>query len=315
MGGIGIASEVVGVSFALEAGPREVKKKDIEKALDACEHLVSKKCLNVRIIHAIDLKYQLDGEMIHGNPLGLTGKKLSCKAIVVTAQEHHFEDLVAAVNEAGLDILDVVASPLAVGLAALEKRQMMTGCAMLDIGAETTSLVVYEDGLPFSLHVFAIGASDITNDIALGFRIPLDQAEKLKLGKQDPVQQYSRSKIEDIIEARLFDVFELVDKHLHKIGRQGLLPGGIIIAGGGSILNKIDEYSKAALKLPSRVVRLDQNQSIKRKLPDNSWLLAYGLSAIAEEDHNPLFRQERIVKNLMKATKNRLMEWLRELIP
>ena len=315
IGGIGISSEVVGVNFSLDSAPREIRKKDLEKAIDACERIVLKKTLNVRIIHAIPIKFQLDGEAVNGNPVGLVGKKLGCKAIVVTALEHNFEDLVGAVNEAGLDILDVVASPLAVGLAALEKRQMMTGCALLDIGAETTSLVIYEDGLPFSLAVFAIGASDITNDIALGFRIPLEQAEKLKLGKQDPVQQYSRSKIEDIIEARLCDIFELVDRHLAKVGRQGLLPAGIIMTGGGSILSKIEEYSKDILKLPSKVVRADQNQNGKRKLPDNSWLLAYGLSGIAEEDHNPLFRQERIVKNLMKATKNRLMEWLRELIP
>jgi cell division protein FtsA len=315
IGGISLASDTVTTSLQLGPEPRDIRATDLERIHRSCEKILLGRSVNVRIVHSVPVKYQVDGALVHGNPIGLIGTKLSCKMSIITALEHHFEDLLSVVNEAGLDILDIVASPVATGLVALEQRQSVAGCALLDIGAETSSLAVYEDGVPISLCVFNLGASDITNDIALGFRIPLDQAEHIKIGKPEHTGTFSKSKIEDIIEARLGDIFELVEKHLCDIGRQGLLPAGIIMTGGGSALLHLEDFAKAALKLPAKVHRPEAMTYLRKKLPDASWLVAYGLCAVASEQQNPLFRQERIMKNMLKVTKERIIAWLTELLP
>jgi cell division protein FtsA len=123
-------------------------------------------------------------------------------------------------------------------------------CILANIGAETVSIVVFENNIPISLEVFPIGSVDITHDIALGLKIPLDDAERIKLGSDTGVS-VSRKKLEEIIDARLSDIFELIENHLKKIGRNGLLPAGIIMIGGGSGTPNIEEVAKATLKLPT----------------------------------------------------------------
>ena len=122
---------------------------------------------------------------------------------------------------------------------------------MANIGASTVSVVVFEDGLPISLEVFPIGSSHITNDIALGLQIPLDEAEKIKInyGTENTV---SKKKLSDIIEARLNDIFEMIENHLKKINRNQVLPAGAILTGSGSNLFSVEEIAKASLRLPAK---------------------------------------------------------------
>src|SRR5690606_12965798 len=108
---------------------------------------------------------------ILGRVAGLKGSKLEVKALFVTCLEPHLGDLIEAVEEAGVDVIDVVASPIAASFVTLSKPQKMTGCVLANIGAETLSIVVFEDNIPVSLEVFPIGGANITNDIALGLKI------------------------------------------------------------------------------------------------------------------------------------------------
>jgi len=279
----------------------EQAEKDIPRAAIA----------NRRIIYAIPLQYKVDGAPSLGNPEGLAGNKLELKTLFITCLDHHVSDLIAAVNESGIEVEDVMASPIAAGFVTLSKTQKIAGSVLANIGAETVSIAVFENNIPTSLEVFPIGSTDITNDIALGLKVPLEEAEQIKIGAITG-SSYPRKKLEEIISARVSDIFDLVEAHLKKIGRNGLLPAGIIITGGGSGLNMIDEMAKAALKLPSRIGSLGLTEG-KSSFKDATWAVAYGLCIWGTHaDEGPeIDTTSAFFKNLWK----KVSRWFKQFLP
>lgn len=252
----------------------EVTQTDLEKVMQDSEERVLDQIPNRKILHAIPLSYSVDGDKVLGRPNGMKGTKLEVESLFITAFEQHLNDLVSAVESVGVTVEDVMVAPLAASFVMLTKAQKRAGCVLANVGAETVSIVVFENSTPISLKVFPIGSNDITNDIALGLKIPLEEAEKIKRGGMSSAS-YSKRKLDEIIAARLVDIFELIDAHLKKIRRDGLLPAGIIITGGGSGIATIQDLAKASLRLPSRIATLDPGQN--GKVRDASWAVSYGL--------------------------------------
>lgn len=283
VGGIGVSGITSTGTVVISRADSEITDLDLAKALENCEKEIPPSLiLNRKIIHAIPVQSKLDGKVVLGRPLGMKGTKLEQKALFITCLEQHLNDLIQAVEEAGIEVVDVMASPLAAGLVTLNKTQKVAGCVLANIGAETVSIIVYENNLPVSLEVFPTGSTDITNDIALGLKVALDEAEHIKLGAVTTTT-YPRKKLEEIIGARLQDIFELVESHLKKIGRDGLLPAGIVITGGGGGLSlgggvgSIDELARHALRLPSRIASIYLGADGKSNIKDSSWSVAFGL--------------------------------------
>ncbi len=278
LGGLGLEAVIGNGSVLVSRGDSEVTALDTEKITDSARSsLPPSSKLNRKIIHTIPLSYKIDGKEVLGNhPEGLKGLKLEGKVLFVTTLEQHFETLVEAVENAGVQVEDAMAAPLAASLVSLTKTQKMAGCVLTNIGAETVSIIVFENGLPSSLEIFPIGSSDITNDIALGLRISLEEAERIKLGAVTGTN-YSKKKYDEIISARLSDIFDLIEAHLKKIGRSGLLPAGIIITGGGSGLSSVEDLARAYLKLPSKVSLVSIPHPVRSQIKDASWSVAYGL--------------------------------------
>lgn len=277
LGGVSLMSHVVSHTFDIKNAHSEVTEADVESGLSTMEMLFQEQYPNRKSLHMIPVVYELDGAVIPGQPFGLTGKKLFIKALCISAFMHHVEDLISVVSAVNVVVKDIVASPIAVSESLLTQRQRTAGCLVADIGAETVSLVVFEHDVPVSLEVLPIGSTDITNDIALGFQIPIEKAENLKIGKPDV--SFSKKKIDHIIAARLEDIFELIEQHLKKIHRSGLLPAGIVISGGGSQLSRIDELARDHLRLPTQVIRGEYVQLVSQQKVkmDPSWFVAYGL--------------------------------------
>src|SRR5690606_33575505 len=234
--------------------------------------------------------------------------KLEVRTLFVHMLNQHLQDLVRVVETLGLSIDDVIASPVAGSIPALTATQKAAGCLLTNIGSQTTSLVVFEEGIPVSLQVLPIGSNDVTNDIALGMRVPLDEAEKIKLDPETAFNQ--KRKLDEIIEARLSDTLELIDTHLKKIGRNGLLPAGIIIVGGGANELHLESLAKSTLKLPARIFDPSRYGSFRSELRDSSWMLAYGLCLYSLDSDAQESLQTRV-----KATSNRLMRWFKEFWP
>lgn len=306
VGGISLESVIAHGGATISRASGEVGEQDIKKSANEAEenlpHLTNK-----RIVHHIPIRYKLDGKEVLGDPRGMVGAKLEVKMLFVTCLEQHLNDLVRVIEELGVEVDDIVPSPIAAGLVALNKKQRNVGCALVNIGAETVSIAVFENDIPISLQVFPIGSTDITNDIALGLKIPLDEAEKVKIS--GPSGTYSKKKLDEIIEARLEDIFELIESHLKKINRNGLLPAGIVLTGGGAGIATIEDLAKAVLKLPSSIAQPSVASGSKSSVKDSSWLVAYGLALHGLQ--KPEEQRETGIGTLV----NTLKKWVKPFLP
>lgn len=278
IGGVGITSEyAIGMSIATRADGI-ISKFDIDKAIQDAESRVDLK--NKTILHAFPVIFKVDGQELPTRPEGMAGVKLEVKVLFVTCFQQHLDDLLAVAHDSGIRITGFTATPIAAQKLLLTDLQRNFGCTLVDIGAETVSVSVFENNTLTSLFVFAIGSLDITKDIALGLRITPEEAESIKLGTM--TFQSPKKKLDEIIEARLSDIFELVDKYLKKIGRSGLLPAGAIIIGGGSRLQLVDPVAKHILRVPVKVAHVDF-PGTKGVVKDNRLLVAYSIAAANEE--------------------------------
>lgn len=311
VGGIGISSATGTASIMTSRADSQITELDIDNLTKLCEEsLPDSLSQNYRVINTVPLSYKIDGKVLLAkSPIDMKGTKLEVKMLFVACLEPHINDLMEAVDGAGVYVTDVMASPIASSISTLTKAHKTAGCALVNIGAETVSLCVFENNIPVSMEVFPIGGEDITRDIALGFKISLEEAEAIKTGKTVGVS-FSKKKLEEIISARLSDIFELIEGHLKKIGRNHLLPAGIFITGGTASIHYIEELSKDLLKLPSRValINIDGQNPVKEPL----WTVAYGLAMIGgfKDVSTQLGFKPTIIK--LKGT---MKTWLSQFLP
>lgn len=279
IGGIGLEEANSRGETVVERGDSEITDRDLPRAIKNSEGaLPPAATLNRKIIHTIPLRYFVDGGRVLGrSPAGMKGMRLAVETLFITCLERHVADLVHATEEAGIEVEDVVASPLAASFVALNKMQKRVGCVLANIGSETLSVIVFEDAVPVSVKVFPVGSNDVTNDIALGLRISPEEAEQLKQGAVLGAP-YPKRKIDDLISRRISDMFKLVEAHLKKIGKNELLPAGVILTGGGSAIQPVADLAKAVLRLPSRAANLEGAAAERMQLRDSSWAVAYGLT-------------------------------------
>lgn len=279
VGGVGLEEAFGRGETIVERGDSEVSERDIPRALEASElSLPGALLLNRKVIHRIPLRWSVDGaRVLARSPIGMKGARLAVETLFITCLEQHVNDLIRAVEEAGLEVEDVVAAPIAASFVTLTKMQKRIGSVLANLGAETLSIIVFEDNTPVSIKIFPVGSSDITNDIALGLRIAPEEAEQLKVGAVLG-SPFPKRKVDDLIGRRVSDMFKLVEAHLKKMGKDELLPGGIILTGGGSSLQSASDLAKVVLRLPSRVASLPDSALSKMTLKDSSWAVAYGLT-------------------------------------
>lgn len=311
VGGIGLSSAISQASVVVSKADSEITDLDVKKALDQSERdIPASQSANRKILHVVPLQYKVDGKPVLGRPNGMKGSKLEVRTMFITSLEQHLNDLIQAVEEAGVEVEDVMAAPLAASLVTLSKQQKIAGCVLANIGSETVSIAIFENNIPISLDVFPIGSTDITNDIALGLKISLEDAEKIKIIGDGEIN-YPRKKLEEIVFARLSDIFDLIEAHLKKVGRSGLLPAGIVITGGGAGLATIEDLAKASLKLPSRIGTLSFGAHLGDHIKDATWSVAYGLciwGLTTPEDAS-------LGTKMVRKTGADLLEMVRRLLP
>jgi cell division protein FtsA len=287
VGGVTLEGNTSTASTMIAKADAEITELDIERVIEESEkNLVKKMSPNRKVIHTIPIEYKIDRKILQGRPLGMKGEKLEVKTLSITYMDQHLNDLMQAVEEVGVEIEDVVASPLAASLVTL-----------------------FENNLPISLKVFPIGGTDITNDIALRLKIPIEEAEQIKMGLLTGTH-YSQKELEETVLARLSDIFELVDDHLKKLGKNGLLPAGIILTGGGSSIRVIEEFAKTSLKLPSSIASLNISSGNKNSIKDSSWAVAYGLCLLGLSDESESFGIK-----LARQTGSNLLNWIKQFLP
>ncbi|MEA2112460.1 MAG: cell division protein FtsA [Patescibacteria group bacterium] len=284
----------------------EITQLDVENAIKESQE--NAPLLNKKIIHIATYGFSIDNRKVLGDPVGMKGEKLKVESLFIVCLEQHYNNLIQTVEDAQIEVEgDIVASPIAGSCVTLTKTQKIAGCVLADIGAETISIVVFENNLPISLETFPMGSTNITHDIALGLRIDLSEAEKIKHGVMTSTI-YSQRELDEIITARLEDIFVLIENHLKKINRNGLLPAGIIISGGGSGMTTINELAKASLNLPSKIANLYFLSSNRDRIQDSTWAVACGLCLAGSTMEEDSFSVPKLAKNI----KDRGKKWIKQ---
>ncbi len=275
IGGIGLNSQYIKTSLTIPKKDAEITESHINELIQKAEDLFVEKYPNKKVLHLIPLRYSVDDKDILGDPVGIYGSEIKVRILFITILEHHYESLVSVIKKNGIIIDEIVALPVADARACLDYQQKNQGVLLTNIGSETSSLVSFENGDLTSLKTFPIGSNDITNDIALGFQIPLKEAEEVKKKKNS---DYPKRKLDEIILARLTDIFELTEQHLKSIHKNRLLPAGNIFSGGGSQIEFLEVYTKKYLKLPAHSISF-KKEGKSKKAPSlgPQYSVAYGL--------------------------------------
>lgn len=262
-----VAQESKGV-VGVARSDGEIREDDVDRAIDAARTVATP--TNHEILHVIPKSFTVDGQRGVKDPIGMTGIRLEVDTLIVQGLTSQIKNVTKSVYRTGLDINDIVFSILATGEAVLSPKQKELGSVVVNLGAQTTSVIVYEEGDVVHVAVLPVGAEHITNDIAIALRTSIDVAEKMKLrygtssisrvekglkisvaecgGMGD--ESCTHTFLTNVIKARCDEIFELIDAELVKIDRSGLLPGGVFLAGGGARLSGITEVAKEVLRLP-----------------------------------------------------------------
>ena len=265
---LGITSSrgVVAVSRA----DGEISEEDVKRALHAAETFIPKNP-NREIIHIVPREFRVDNESGIKDPIGMSAVRLEADALIIDVAIATLKNLSKCIDGAGVRMIEGVFAPLAAAEAVLSKRKKELGVLLIDIGGGTTNFAVFEEGRLIHAGGFPYGASHITNDIAIVVRTSVDVAERIKLryghalpddiAKKEIVRlsefvkddegTVPRREIAEIIEARLTDIFELIQRELKKISKTQLLPSGVVLIGGGARIPGVVELAKRELKLPA----------------------------------------------------------------
>jgi len=297
-----------------------ISEDDIERVIKAAQTVSLPS--NYEIIESFEKDFIIDGQGGIRQPVGMKGVRLEVEVLNCCAFSPYLRNLSEAILDAGLGIEAIIPSPLAASEAVLTPRQKELGVVLIDIGAATTSMVVFEEGHLLHSAVFPVGSSHITNDIAIGLKVDVEVAERIKKEfgtcvrtkggarkKKIKILQgeefiFSQKTLSEIIEARVLEIFEMVNQELKKIDRQGKLPGGVVLTGGGAKLRKIEELGKKELKLatrigiPRRILGIEEDPQVAALAG-----LAIEASLLERENEKSLFQENWLQKAIQKAKK------------
>lgn len=280
----------------------EVTEDDINRSFSAAQTISVP--LNREIIHIAPKSFRLDDQDNIKDPLGMNGVRLEVDAMIIEGSIPDIKNLTKCVHQAGIEVDDMVVESLAAAKAVLSKKQKELGVVLINLGANVTSFVIFEEGNLIHTGVLPIGAGHVTNDIAIGLRTSIEVAEKVKLeygsalakevDKKEDIDLsridsqeegvVSRYHVAEIIEARLEEIFTLINKELKSIGRAGLLPAGAVLTGGGAKLPQIVDLAKDTLGLPAQIGYPMQLGGILDKVDDPSFAVSVGLVLWAREN-------------------------------
>lgn len=256
---------------AVTGEEKEIKESDINRVLEAARIIPVSS--DEDILHVLPREFIVDGSPGIQDPLGMSGIRLEVETHIIKGASTSIQNLVKSVLRAGLSVDEVVLEPLASSQAVLSSDEKELGVVLADIGGGTTDLIVFHEGSIAHTSVLPVGGNHVSNDIAVGLRTPVSEAEKIKImhGSVMPAQvqenekievlaasgkerkQLSRKLLSQVIEPRMEEIFNLVKKELDQVGPKDLTPAGMVLTGGASLLSGSAELASEITELPVRV--------------------------------------------------------------
>ena len=316
MSGLNVSEAVVSINGSHISGmssrglitvdqSRPIGPAEIDRVVDAAAQV--KMSPNREIINVEPHSFKVDNQEGVRDPVDMSGVRLEVEAYMVTALTPHIKNLDQVAEKALLKpVQPYTPAGLAAANIALTGQQKENGAVMIDIGHSTTNIVVYEEGDVIDIKVLPVGSNNITTDLAIGLKADLDVAEKVKIehavasshlrrgneptvavrignGQMQKKLEFETELIDDIVEARLSELFELINKELKRIKCQANLPGGAVLTGGGANLRGIVDYAKVALQMNARLYKPQGYKGVTEQIKDPSWTTVLGLLEYSAE--------------------------------
>ena len=273
---VGVAgSHVRGVNsrggITIGTRPRDVQRDDVRRAIEAARGVTLPE--DREILHVLPQEFVLDAQDNIRDAIVMVGQRLEANVHLVTASGTSTQNIVTAVNRAGVRVDDTVLEPFASSEACLTQDERELGSCLLDIGGGTTELIAYTGGVVRHTAAIPVGGDHFTNDLAVGLRTPIPEAEKIKhehacafrelvkedvaieiasVGDRPPRTIFTRM-LSEIVEARAQELLMLIRDELRRGGLESQIPAGIVMTGGGSLLRGLPELAEKIFNLPVRV--------------------------------------------------------------
>ena len=311
-----------------------VDEIDIERAIEAARAVAIPH--DREIIHVIQRGFSVDGQDGIRQPLGMHGFRLEVEAHIITAAASTVENLRQAVAATGVEASQFVLNPLASAEVVLTETDRQMGCIVCDMGGGTTDLAIYVDGDVWHTMVLPVGGNHLTADIAQGLRLPISQAEEIKkqyghalrsevgaeetfsvrpFGEDKPVV-IRRQDLAHIIEARVDEVFTLALQEIKRSGYDGLLPAGMVLTGGSSLLPGIRTLASRALGMPVRTAQPENLVGLADRLNSPAYSTSVGLLSWAVAMHELLpSGSSRKRRRKGEVDESSVKNWLKRLLP
>lgn len=293
--------------IAVGAMDHEINHEDLRRIEEVST--LGKVPANREILEVVPHSYRLDGQDNIKDPIGMTGTRLEINANVVSALVPHLNNLQKSAEMAKVTPHAITPAVLAAARAVLTEQQMENGVAVVDIGGATTSVAVFEEGDLQYVGVVPVGGNNITNDLAIGLKTDPEIAEEVKVAHaiatareknekisikhEKEAHSFESSDIDEIVEARLEEIFQAVQKELKKAGRAGQLPSGVVLTGGSAKIKGIAEYAKEKLGLAARVGKSKGYGGVAEHIEEPQFATAVGLMLIDSLDSQHAHRAPR----------------------
>ncbi len=310
---------------------REVSSDDVRRVIDAAKAIAIP--MDREVIHILPQEFIIDDQDGIREPLGMSGVRLEAKVHIVTGAVASAQNIIKSCNRAGLDVADIVLEQLASSEAVISPEEKEIGVALIDIGGGTTDIAIFVDGAIKHTSVLSLGGNHLTNDIAVGLRTPMAEAEKIKqkygccfsslVGKDETIEVpsvggrkprvLSRQLLAEILEPRMEEIFTLVNREIVKSGYEDRIASGVVLTGGTSILEGTPELAEQVFNLP-----------VRRGLPQNlgglvdvvnSTAYATGVGLVVYGSKNQGIREFPTVQtddNVFRRVARRMKEWFGE---
>lgn len=279
--------------IAVNHADHVIQPEDVHRVEDAATAVQLP--ANHEIVQVFPRRYTIDGEPVVKDPAGMTGVRLEVESHIITAHTGALKNLHRVLDQAGIDIEGQVLVPIAAAETVLTKQQKELGVALVDIGAGTTGIAVYQEGNLVHTGILPVGSGHITNDLAIGLRTNVDTAELIKrnyaevtqdvAGKADIVkipelgaeQNVEKRHLDMIVTARTAEILEMVAAEMRKAGKDVLLPAGVVLTGGGANLKGLVDYAKQGLKLPVSIGKPKDFNGLVDRTDDPAFAAPIGL--------------------------------------
>jgi cell division protein FtsA len=275
--------------------PRDVEREDIKRAVDAARGVTLPE--DRTILHVLPQEFLLDSQSNIRDPLGMVGQRLEADVHLVTCSATAMQNVVIAANHAGVEVADTVLEPLASAESCLTQDERELGCCLVEIGGGTTELIVFTGGVVRHSDALPVGGDHFTNDLAVGLRTPIPEAEKVKreqscawrelqgedhaieiasVGDRPPRTIFSRM-VHEIVEPRAQELLVLVSDNLRRAGLDTQIPAGLVFAGGGARLKGLVELAERVFGLPVRLAAPRGIEGMPEELSQPEYSTGLGL--------------------------------------